>query len=115
MAIPILGQIENWIELLNKYCNKSFKKIRIGKKNMKPIKSSLEKLMNKRNNLIKYPKNCQDEIIIDDLKKRIFEIEAEENHNKIIKDFQEFSKDPENINVNNVWKKKLSRKICFWS
>ena len=48
---PLLEQIENWTKLLNKYCCKSFKKVHIRKKILKPIKATLKNLINKRNKL----------------------------------------------------------------
>ena len=107
--IPLLEQIENWTMLLNKFCSKSFKKIRIRRKNLKPIKASLKSLINKRNVLIKY-NDPASKLISDGLTKRIYEIEAEENRNQILKDLKDFSANPENINVNNVWRR--LKRIC---
>ena len=92
--IPLLEQIENWTKLLNKFCYKSFKKVRIRKKNLKPIKATLKNLINTRNILMKHPDNPRNKLIINDLTKRIYEIEAEENRNQILKDLKDFSANP---------------------
>ena len=102
---PLIEQIQNWTKLMDKFCSKSFKKIRIKKNNIKPINPYLKKLINERNSLLKYPHNSQTGRNIEDITKRIYEIEAEENRNKIIKNFKEFSDNPENVNLHNVWKK----------
>ena len=44
-------QIENWEEVLNSFCMKSFKKICIRKKKSKPVKLSTKKLIKERNKL----------------------------------------------------------------
>jgi 16S rRNA C967 or C1407 C5-methylase (RsmB/RsmF family) len=48
---PLKYQIENWRKVLNIHCKKAFKKIRIRKKKIKPINSSIANLINKRNKL----------------------------------------------------------------
>ena len=102
---PLLGQIENWTKLMDKYCSKSFKKIRIKKNDIKPINPSLKKLINQRNSLLKYPPNFQTGRNIEDITKRIYEIETEENRNKMIKNFEKLSDNLANVNLHNVWKK----------
>ena len=42
-------QVENWREVLNSYCKKSFKKIRIKKEKIKKISPKIKALINKRN------------------------------------------------------------------
>ena len=85
------------------FCSKSFKKIRIRKKNIKPLKSPFQKLIDERN----YLSNLADDENkdkLEELTRKISELEAEENRNKLIKNFKEFSDNPETINLQQVWK-----------
>ena len=102
---PLLKQIENWQMLLKRFCSKSFKKIRVKKKNVKPTKEPLKTLIDQRNALLKVLKDPGDDKKIKAITKRISEIEAEENRNQIMKDFKEYSDNPESINVNQMWKR----------
>ena len=101
---PLKHQIENWRKVLNLHCKKSFKKIRIRKKKIKPINSSIAYLINKRNILSKDKFNIVTEEKIKCLDEEIANKEAEENRNLIIKNFKKFSDNPENINLNEMWK-----------
>jgi hypothetical protein len=96
---PLLKQISKWRQVLKTYCSEAYKKIRIRKKSIKPIKQAMASLINERNVLSK--KVGTPEIIkkIDEVSKRIFEIEAEDNRNKIMKNFKQFSDNPQNINM----------------
>ena len=47
---------------------------------------------------------------IEDIEKEIADLEAEENRNKIINNFEKLSKNPENVNIKEVWI--LLKKIC---
>ena len=47
---------------------------------------------------------------IDDIEKEIAELEAEDNRNKIIKEFEHLSNNPETVNIKEVWK--ILKKIC---
>ena len=101
---PLLNQIEHWQQVLQMYVSQSFEKIRIRKKNFKPIKNPLKMLIDERNLLSKSFNNIDVKLKLEEVTKRIGELEAEENRNKIMKNFKEFSENPENINVQQVWK-----------
>ena len=47
---------------------------------------------------------------IDEVEKEIADIEAEENHNLVIKNFKKYSENPENVNLKEVWN--TLKKIC---
>ena len=55
--LPLCNQIENWRLVLKSFCRKSFKKIRIKKKTVKPLKPEISNLINQRNILIKEKEN----------------------------------------------------------
>ena len=61
-------------------------------------------LIDERNLLSKSINNIDVKLKLEEVTKRIGELEAEENRNKIMKNFKEFSENPENINVQQVWK-----------
>ena len=86
------------------YCSKAYKKIRIRKKSIKPIKQPMASLINERNALSKKVETPEIKRKIDEVSKQIFEIEAEDNRNKIMKNFKQFSDNPENINMQKMWK-----------
>ena len=46
---PLLSQVEKWRRTLETFCKRSFKKIRIKKQNIKPIKQSIAILIDERN------------------------------------------------------------------
>ena len=48
----ILSQIKKWRETLAQFCKHSFKKIRIRKKNIKPLKKHISNLIDERNKLV---------------------------------------------------------------
>ena len=87
------------------FCKDSFKKIRIRNEKIKPLKSSLNALINNRNQLLRDPKDSLDVNKIVLIKKRIADIEAEENHKKIIENFKHLSDNPDQINVQQMWKR----------
>ena len=49
-------------------------------------------------------KDVKNEKEVDELNRIISEIDAEENRNKIIKHFKSYSDNPDNINLQNMWK-----------
>ena len=106
--IPLNKQLDKWRLVLSSYCNKSFKKIRIRKTNRKPIKRSIAILIDKRN-CLRGPglENEREE-----LEKDIAKQEALEKRNEVMKNFKYFSENPEQINIQGMWKimKKLSPK-----
>ena len=98
---PLEVQIENWRRVLNSHCKEVFKKIRIRKKKIKPIKSSIANLINERNRIIANPENKDK---IDSINNEISEKEAEENRNIIVHNFKQFSDNSETINMQQMWK-----------
>ena len=72
---------------------------------MKPVKNEISNLINRRNTLIKsIANNSEENDVIEAINHKIADLEAEENRNKIIKNFGQFSEDPENINISEMWK-----------
>ena len=61
-------------------------------------------LIDQRNALLKHSEISENKIKLDEISKRIFEIEAEENRNKIVKNFKQYSDNPENINMQQMWR-----------
>ena len=101
---PLKSQIEKWRKVLNKYCKEAFPKIRIRKKHIKPLKNTISKLIDERNSIITKPKEQQNEKKIELLNKAIADEEAEENRKVIVENFQQFSENPENIKMQEMWK-----------
>ena len=101
---PLLEQIENWQQILKAYCRRSFKKIRIKKKTVKPLKHPLKMLIEERNKLIKQIDSLENKTKLEEITNKIFEIEAEENRNKIVSNFKVYSENPESINMQQMWK-----------
>ena len=102
--MPVLKQVDKWLEMLNSFCSKSFKKIHIRSKNVKPLKAPLVKLINQRNVLINRNEGIVNTIELEGVTKRIAELEAEENRNKIFQHFKFYSDNPEQINMQQMWK-----------
>ena len=101
---PLLSQIEKWRRPLETFCKKSFKKIRIKKQNIKPIKQSIAILIDERNSLMKQIDEPGIKMKISEINEIIAEEEAKENRAKIINNFQSLSENPENINLQQMWK-----------
>jgi hypothetical protein len=101
---PLLEQIENWQTVLKSFCAQSFRKIRIRKKNIKPLTQPLGQLIDERNILVNQPDVPENKVKLDHIVNRIHEVEAEENRNKLVQNFKEFSDNPENVNVQQIWK-----------
>ena len=99
--VPLEIQVENWRNVLNSYCREAFKKIRIQNKKMKPIKTEIAALINKRNQMLKHSEDQNDIKLVN---KEIAEKEAEANRDLIIKNFKQFSENPENVNLQQMWK-----------
>ena len=88
--------------MLISICNKSFKKVRITKKKpMINIPAAASELIDARNKLTKVAGNEKE---VGVLNEKISDIEAEINRNKILENFEELSKNPENVNLSKVWK-----------
>ena len=101
---PLLKQIDHWQQVLKTYCSKSFKKIRIRKRSIKPLKQPLASLIDERNALVKLAEIPENKVKLEKISKRIFEIEAEENRNKIVNNFKQYSDIPESINLHQMWR-----------
>ena len=80
-------------------------KIRIRKQKMKPLKSKLVDLINLKNNLMKNMNEPSVKTKIDALNDIISNKEAEEYRAKIVETFEKLSGDPENINLQSMWKR----------
>jgi hypothetical protein len=97
-----MKQIDNWRNVFQSHVKKAFKKVRI-KNNPKDKVLPLEvsNLIDLRNQLVINEDNTEE---INRLNAAISDIEAEINHNKIMKHFQSYSENPERINIQQVWK-----------
>ena len=99
--IPLKMKVEKWRQILQKYCKKSFKKIRIKKNSIKPVNKFISGLINKRNKLVDEGAKTEE---IEEVNKQIANFEADENRKKIIENFKFFSDNPENIQMQGMWK-----------
>ena len=104
---PIEEQIENWRKTLKNFCHKAFKKIRIKRSRPRPIHKSIGYLIDKRNALVKNKAPSEE---INNLDSIIADKQASHNREKILKNFKTFSENPENIQMNKMWK--LMKNIC---
>ena len=101
----MLEQVEQWRHVLKSHCQQAFKKIRINKKrHIKPLKPEIAVLVDKRNSLIMDHKVTENKIEVEEIEKAISRIEAEESRELVMKNFKRFSDDPENIDLQEVWK-----------
>ena len=107
--LPLNKQVESWRHVLKVHCKKSFKKIRIKRKTIKPVNKSLARLIDKRNKLIKEGASLE----LDEISKAVAVFEADEIRSQIMKNFKFYSENPENISMPKMWKllKKLSPKF----
>ena len=102
--LPVLKQIDNWKNVFEMHCRKSFRKVRVSKKRfIKPLPSELSKLIDLRNALLKDSK-VSAKTDVQHLDEEIANKEAEVNRNKIMKHIKSFSEDPGNINIQKMWK-----------
>ena len=76
--------------------------LRALQKRIKPFSKKASGLINKRNQLLKN-KACGTEV--EALNGKISDIEAEFYRNKIMEQYQDISKNPENVSLSQVWKK----------
>ena len=106
--LPLSAQINNWLQVLDTYSRKSFKKIRIKSRSMKPISKKIATLIDTRN-------GEKIENVREALEKKVADYEAEEKRNKLMEQFSQYKDNPENINVANMWKilKKLWPKFGY--
>ena len=107
-SLSPLEQVENWRKVLKLFCGKAFRKIRIqNKQKIKALNPDLSKLIDERNQLI--ISDPADEGEIDAINEKICEIEALENREIIMKNFKSFSQNPDEINLQQMWK--LNKKL----
>ena len=108
--LPILEKVEKWRDVLKSFCGQAFQKIRIKKNNKKTVDKKISCLINKRNKLHRTNGNIRE---IKEIEDTISELEALENREKILKNFQYFSENPEQIQMQKMWKtlKNLCPKI----
>ena len=99
-VLSLTKQIENWQKVFNSHVRRSFKKVRI-MKNKKAHPLGVSKLIDERNNLLNR-EDCEKEV--EDLNEIISNTEADINRNKILKHFKSLSENPDNVNLNQVWK-----------
>ena len=98
---PLENQIDDWMKILRKFCQNSFKKIRIKKRKLQPIKASIAKLIDLRNSL---KNNSENKAKIYEIEEEIAKIEAEENRKVVIENFKALADNPEKVNLQEVWK-----------
>ena len=101
---PLEDKFLNWQKELKLTCNKAFKKIRIKRKNIIPLKGEMSKLINQRNILANNSGDFEKEKKLQVLNNEICNLEAEENRNKLVENFKQVSDNPENVNVAKMWK-----------
>ena len=82
--IPLLQKVGKWRKVLESYCHKSFKKIRIKKNKIQPINKSISSLIDKRNKLM-LKENSSKEIA--EISLSISKLEATINREKILEYF----------------------------
>ena len=101
---PLVVQFLNWQKELRSTCSKAFKKIRIKRKNVVPLKGEMSKLINQRNIFANSSDNVEKDRKLQELNNEISNLEAEENRNKLMDNFKQISDNLENINVSKMWK-----------
>ena len=101
--LPVLEQINKWRTVFNSKVQNAFKRIRITKnKRAKLFSPEISALINKRNKLANNKSNISELTKIDE---EISNYEAKTNFAKIKKNFGNICQDPENVNIQEVWKR----------
>ena len=101
--LPVLEQIDKWWTVFNSNVRKAFKRIRITKKTrLKAFPNDISALINQRNKLNRNNDNLFE---LQKIEEEISNIEAKTNYEKIMNAFGNISQDPENVNIQEVWKK----------
>ena len=104
---PLHLLCENWKDTLNSYCKKSFPKIRVRTRKVRP--SGAENAIYERNILKKKQDDSnissEEEVKLNCLEKVIGDILAEEVKSKAYK-FKKFCSENGSININKMWKLK---------
>ena len=106
------NQAKQWFKELNGLCHQSFRKIR-HKTKKKETETTI--LMEKRRSLMQKLKmvpdiekeDLKDEL--DKVEKKVSDLIAEKNRNKVVENFKSLSKQDGNLNNNNAWS--LKRKV----
>ena len=106
---PLNCQIENWRKLLKLYCGRSFQKIKIKKKRKIQINPKIAELINRKNEINLNQEQQLSEKFdvkeqIEKINEEISNLECAENRKKIIDNFKELGENPENINMEKMWK-----------
>ena len=100
--LPVLEQIDKWRTVFYLNVKNAFKRIRITKNTrLKAFPHEISALINERNKLMKN-KNL---IELQKIEEKISTIEAKLNYEKNKNAFGNFCQDPENVNIQEVWKK----------
>ena len=107
--VSLLEQVDKWRKTLDDSCKKSFRKIRMKKRNIKPLKECVSKLIDERNDLCSKPNDPEIQEKIFEISHAIADEEARENRDIILKIFKEISEDPDKINLQQMWK--MSKKL----
>ena len=107
--VSLLEQVDKWRKTLDDSCKKSFRKIRMKKRNIKPLKECVSKLIDERNDLCSKPNDPEIQEKIFEISHAIADEEARENRDIILKNFKEISEDPDKINLQQMWK--MSKKL----
>ena len=103
--LPLQQQLNNWRKVLKSHVQASFKKIRInGKKCTKKLNPNISSFIDERNKLVKRSLSDIEKLQVEKLENTISSMQAEENYLFIIKNFKRFSDNPENINLQEIWK-----------
>ena len=105
--LPLFQKVENWRIVLNSNCQKAFQKIRIKENGIKPIDQKISSLINKRNRLTLMNAPIDE---IEEVSSSIAEMEAAGNREKILKNFKYYSENPENIQMQKMWK--ILKNLC---
>ena len=104
---PLKIQIENWREILRASCYESFPKIKINKKKKIKVSQEISKLIKLKNMIITNNRKMEENHElhqIQNINKKISDLEAEETRNKIFKNFKFLSENPEKIEMSKMWK-----------
>ena len=87
-GLPLSKQINNWLQVLNAYSRRAFKKIRIKPIKPKQMNKELVKLIDIRNAIVK----CNEKRdLLEAVNSKIANLEAIEIRNKLIEIFNQFS------------------------
>ena len=101
--LPVLEQINQWRTVFDLNVKNAFKRIRITKNTKtKALPRELSVLIDERNKLTK---DCNNLSEVHKIEEKISNIEAKMNYEKIEKNFGNFCQDPENVNIQEIWKK----------